>query len=60
MKSSGTSGSRSSSSATVPVAGRSEFMPASLPLEIYLVSDNAQPRSFMRMNLFESRLQKLS
>ena len=35
-------------------------MPVSLPLETYLVSDNAKPRNFMRMNLFESRLQKLS
>ena len=60
MKSSGTSGSKRSSSATVPVAGRSEFMPVSLPLETYLVSDNAKPRNFMRMSLFESRLQKLS
>ncbi len=41
-------------------AGRSEFMPVSLPLETHLVSDNAKPRNLMRMNPFESRLQKLS
>jgi hypothetical protein len=33
MKSSGTKGSKSSSSAVVPVAGKWEFMRASLPLE---------------------------
>lgn len=32
----------------------------SLPLETYLVSHNAKPCNFMRMNLFASRLQKLS
>ena len=39
MKSSGTNGSKSSSKATVPVAGRSEFMRSSLPSETQLASD---------------------